>query len=60
MWASPGIDSASAKRGGLQLLGVHALTQQVDPLLQHRAQARVAPGFDQRPGEGVLLVGERD
>ncbi len=49
-----------AKRGGLQLLGVHALTQQVDPLLQHRAQARVAPGFDQRPGEGVLFVGERD
>ena len=45
-----------AQRRGLELLGVHSLTQQIDALLQDRAQARVAPGLDQRPGEGVLLV----
>ena len=49
-----------AQRRGFELLDVHSLTQQIDALLQDRAQARVAPGLDQRPGEGVLLIGERD
>ena len=44
-----------AQRRSFQLLGDHSLTQQVDTLLQHRAQAGEAPGVDQRPGEGVLL-----
>ena len=41
-----------------QLLGVQSLPQQVDALLQNRAQAGVAPRFDQLSGKGVLLVGK--
>ena len=38
---------------------LHPLAQQVNPMLQHSADARIAPGFDQFPGETVLFVGRR-
>ena len=47
-----------AQSGGLKLVGVDPLTQQVDALLQYRAQAAKTPGLDQRPCEGVLFVCE--
>ena len=48
------------QRRPLQIVVLHALSQHVDPLLQHRADARIAPGFDQVFGESVLFVGQRD
>ncbi len=49
-----------SQSGCLMLVGVHSLTQQIDALLQYRAQAGETPGLDQRSGKGVLFVGERD
>ena len=48
-----------AQRRGFQFLAVQSLPQQVDALLQNRADALVAPGLDQRPRKRVLLVGKR-
>ena len=48
------------QRRSVQIFVLHALPQQVDSLLQHRAEARIAPGFDQFLGETVLFVGQRD
>lgn len=44
----------------MQILVLHSLPQQIDPLLQHRADARIAPDFDQFLGETVLFVGKLD
>lgn len=38
---------------------LHPLAQQVDPMLQQSADARIVPGFDQFPCEIVLFVGRR-
>ena len=56
--AAPG--QKLAQRLQFQLLGVYSLTQEVDALLQNGTQTGTASSLDQRPGEGMLLVGERD
>jgi hypothetical protein len=43
---------------GLARLGLGA--QELEPVLQHRAQARIAPRRDQPAGEARLRRGERD
>jgi hypothetical protein len=50
----------SFQRCPLQIVVLHALPQQVDPLLQHPDDTRIAPGFEQFLGETVLFVGQRD
>ncbi len=57
-------DAALVQKGFLccpfLIVIVHALTQQVESLLQHRADARITSGFDQFLGEALLFVGQRD
>ena len=47
-----------AQRRGVQLLGGQSPPQQIDALLQDRADAGAAPCLDQRSRKRMLLVGE--
>jgi hypothetical protein len=54
-WSSSAFSAAP-----VQIVDLHPLPQQVDSLLQHRADARIASGFDKFLGEAVLFVSQRD